>query len=192
MDDINDEQSALVFAGANVPFGEVWWLYPSDGASECDSYVIYNALEDTWAFGTLARTVYVGDSDIFSNAYAMGADGYLYDHEYGVNADSAAINSYIESGDIEIGEGDDLMLIRKLVPDFKRITGSMSLTLKGRKYPQDTEQLTSGTETITSSTKFVNPRMRCRQIALRFASSAVDDNFRFGKTRVELRPYGKR
>lgn len=191
MDDINLDQGALIFAGANRAFGEVWWLYPSEDATECDKFVLYNAYENHWSFGDLARTVYVGDSDLFSGSYALGADGYIYDHETGVNADTSAITSYLESGDIEIAEGEQQLLISKLVPDFKRLTGTVSLILKGRKYPAS-GQITSDTESITSSTTFVNPRMKCRQVALYLSVSAVGADYRMGTLRVDVKPYGKR
>lgn len=192
MDDIDENQSALVFAGANRDFGEVWWLYPSDGATECDKFVLFNVNEGTWSFGDLARTVYVGDSDLFVNPYAFGADGYVYDHELGVDGDSLAIASHLESGDVELAEGEEQMLISKVVPDFKRLTGTMSLVLKGRKYPHDSNQITSSTASITSSTEFVKPKLKCRQVAVRLDVTEVGADYRMGTLRVDVRPYGKR
>lgn len=190
-DDFNATQSAKVYAGVNRKFGEVWWLYPSANASDCDRYVIYNALEDHWSFGTLARSLYVGDSNIFNNPYAVGQDGYLYDHEYGVNADGGALGSSLESGDIEIGEGEEMIDISGAIPDFKRLEGSVDVTLKGRRYPQDSDQYSGAVETITSATKKISPRMRARQIALLVESDAIDDDWRMGQWRVELRAHGK-
>jgi hypothetical protein len=192
MENINSDQSALVYAGANKNFGEVWWLYPSASASECDRYVLYNTIEGTWSFGTLARTVIVGDSTVFSNAYATGADGYLYDHEYGVDGNGAAIDTYLESGGIEIGEGEMLMHIAKLVPDFARLTGTIAATLRAKKYPQSQSSRTKGPYSITSTTKFIKPRMRGRQVELSLEINEVGGDFRMGTLRVDVREHGKR
>ena len=191
-DDLNTDQKIMVFAGANHDFGELWWLYPSADSDECDKFVLYNIVDNAWSFGELSRTVYVGDSKTFINPYALGGDGYLYDHESGVNADGSALSAYIESGDMEIGEGDDVMHVSRFVPDFKRLTGTLSLTLKGRKYPQSSTQKTKGPYDVTSSTTKLKPRIRARQIAIRLAVSSVGSDFRVGTLRMDAQPDGKR
>lgn len=191
-DDINSTQSAKVFCGYNREFTELWWFYCSANSTECDRYVAYNINEKTWSFGTMARTVYVGDSDTFNNAYAGGSDGYLYDQEYGTDADGVAMVPVLESGDIEIGEGGYMMRVRALVPDFKLLTGSVSVTLKARRYPHSTEQVSGAVQIVTSSTQFVNPHIRGRQISLYITSTSVGDAWRMGMWRVDLKPHGKK
>ncbi len=191
-DDLNFIQKDKVWAGSNLFFTEAWWLYPSRASLECDRYVLYNYREGTWSIGTLDRTVFVGDSKLFQTPYAFGIDGYLYDHEFGVNADGATMNDYLESGDIEIQEGDQIMRVRKLIPDFKVLAGSIGITLKGRKYPQRVEQFTKGPFTVNSGTAFVNPKIRARQIAVRLSANALNANWRTGTFRMELTPSGRR
>jgi hypothetical protein len=189
---INFIQKHKVWAGSNQAFTEIWWLYPSANSTECDSYVLYNRQERTWSIGTIGRTAFVGNSKIFQNAYAFGSDRFLYDHEFGVDADGAAMDATVESGDGEIGEGDQVMRVRKLVPDFKVLSGSISITLKGRKYPQRTQQFSKGPFTVTSSTAYINPKIRARQVALALRSNEVGGNFRCGTFRLELKQSGKR
>lgn len=55
-EDFNTTQSAKVTATTLSQFGEIWWYYPSAGASENDRYVVYNYLEKHWAVGRLPRT----------------------------------------------------------------------------------------------------------------------------------------
>lgn len=192
-DDFNQDQSALVFAGANRAFGEIWWLYPSANSNECDRYVAYSTVENHWTFGTLGRTVYVADSKIFANSYALGTDGYLYDHDFGVDDDGAGMEVHLESGDIMLSPGgEDMMHLSGAIPNFKRLTGEISLVLKGRREAQDPDQFSTPAQTITSSTKKVSPRMRARQIAVRIESSGVGDDFRMGRWRVLIQPDGKK
>ena len=191
-DDINWIQRAKVFAGANRQYGEIWWLYCTAAATECDVYVIYNMVENHWSYGTLSRTLIVGDSDTFSTPYAAGTDGNLYDHESGVNDNASALASSLESGDVDIGEGEYLMQVKKVIPDFVSLTGSVSMTLNGKKYPGSSETLSSTAETITSSTKFVNPRIRARQVSVSLSTSAVGNDWRMGTLRLDLKPHGKK
>lgn len=191
--DFNFGQGAKVWAGANSRFDEVWWLYCSEASDEIDRYVIYSTVEKHWAFGTISRTVYVGDSDVIGDIYAVSADGYLYYHDTGTTADGAAMNAYIASGDIELApDGEQMMHISKLIPDFKRLDGEVELTVTTKRYPQDTESQSSAALTINSSTKFVNPRVRGRQASLRVESNSTTADWRMGTMRVELRPHGKR
>lgn len=192
-DDLNRVQRAKIYCGINRAYREVWWLYPSADSDECDSYVIYSMKDQLWSYGTLARTMLVGDSDVLNYAYGFGTDGYLYTHELGTDDYLTAMNAYIESGDFEIDEsGEQLMHISKFVPDFKTLDGSVDITVKGKKYPQDSEQQTSGPHAVTSSTKFINPRVRCRQIAIRLESTDLGDDWRAGTMRVDLLPHGGR
>ena len=191
--DFNFAQGAKVWAGANSRFDEVWWLYCSEGSDEVDRYVLYSTVEKHWAFGTIARTVYVGDSDVIGEIYAVSADGFLYYHDTGTTADGSAMNAYLESGDIEIApDGEQFMHISKLIPDFKRLTGEVVLTVTTKRYPQDTESQSSAALTVNSNTKFVNPRVRGRQASIRVESNSTTADWRMGTMRVELRPHGKR
>ena len=191
-DDINWVQKAKVFAGSNRRYGEIWWLYCTSAATECDVYVIYNTIENHWSYGTLARTLIVGDSDTFSNPYAAGTNGYLYDHEFGTDDDTAALSTSLKSWDAEIGEGEYMMQVRRVIPDFETLTGSVSLVLNAKEYPGSTETLSSTTQTLSSSTKFVNPRVRGRQVSVSLSSSALADNWRMGTLRLDLVPHGKK
>lgn len=191
---INPIQRHKVFAGYNRGFGEIWWLYCSADSEDVDRYVIYNVQERVWSFGTLSRTVFVGDSDIFSNPYAIDPDGKLYDHEFGTDDDGDAMTVTLESGDVEIGEGDDMMHVGMLVPDFKDLTGSVSLSLTAKKWPHSGAGKTStkGPFAITSATEYINPRIRGRQLSLSLSSSAVGDHWRLGTIRLGVRAHGKR
>ena len=191
-ENINKVQKFKIFAGFNKVQREVWWLYPSDATEECDRYVLYNIDERTWSFGTIARTAYLGDSKLFSGPFAASTNGYLYDHEFGTDDDGAGMDCSLESGGIEIGEGDGFMHIGKAIPDFKSLTGFVDVTLKGKEYPQDTAEVTSGPHAVASTTKYINPRLRARQVQILLESDAVGDHWRFARIRLELRQHGRR
>lgn len=187
-DDISVSQQAKIFAGANSGFGEIWWLYPAAASTECDRYVIYNELENHWVFGTLARTVIVADSKLFG-PYAAGQDGFVYDQESSVDDNGMALASSLSTWDIELGDGQQIMHMGKIVPDFKRLVGSMNMSLAAKKYPQSAA-VTQSVGSMTSSTPFKNPHMRGRQISLTLSTSAAGDDWRMGTLRIEVGPDG--
>lgn len=191
--DFNRVQRAKVYCGVNRDYREVWWLYPSAGSDECDRYVIYNMQDAAWTYGTLARTMLVGDSDVVNYVYGFGADGYMYTHEQGVDAYDEPMEAFIESGDIELDAGGNQFAhVSRMIPDFKTLTGSVDVTVTGRKYPQASETASSGAMEVTSSTAFISPRLRARQISIKISSDGLGDNWRSGTMRVDLLPHGRR
>lgn len=131
-DDINQNQSYQVFAGANEGFNEIWWFYCSvdgNGGSETspnsqiDKYVIYNYLENIWYYGTMARSAWLQTG---INQYPIAADynNRLLNHEFGVDDNSlsttAPISAYIQSSDIEISpddSGQHFGFVWRMLPD---------------------------------------------------------------------------
>ena len=103
---------------------------------------------------------------------------------------------YIQSGDFDIGDGEDFQFIRRMIPDidFNGTGGSsqaIDAVLKVRNYPGDslaTEQTTS----FTGSTTKIDMRARGRQAALRYQSSGAGVGFKLGQTRLDVQPNGKR
>ena len=45
---------------------------------------------------------------------------------------AAAMSNHIESGDIDIADGDQFMSISRFIPDFKNQTGTVDITIKTR------------------------------------------------------------
>ena len=123
-EDINREQSQLVYGGTNKEFNEVVWFYCSGGATPSlvvDRYVIYNYRDDIWYYGQLNRTTWI---DAGVNQFALATSGgYIYSHENGPNdgqplgAAPLAINSYIESAFMDIADGEFYMLTKRVIPD---------------------------------------------------------------------------
>ena len=97
----------------------------------------------------------------------------------------------IESGDIDIGEGDNFMSIRRILPDFKNQVGNVDITMQTRPYPSAT-QTTHGPFEITTSTTKKDTRIRGRQLSLKLESNATGENWRYGTLRVDMQPDGKR
>ena len=197
--DFNQSQSYQFFGFVNKEFNEVGWFYCSSSTTIIDRYVTYNYVEDHWSIGQMSRTAWI-DEGVSVNPIAAGKSSstpYLYSHEVGNDDDGSAMASvYIQSGDFDIGNGQDFQFIKRMIPDidFNGTGGSsqaVDAVLKVRNYPGDslaTEQTTSFTGTTTK----IDRRARGRQAALRFQSSAAGVGFRLGNTRLDIQTNGKR
>ena len=55
---INRDQLAQVVCGNNEAFSEIWWFYPGTGSTTNTLYVMYNYLDNVWAYGSMPRTAF--------------------------------------------------------------------------------------------------------------------------------------
>lgn len=189
---LNREQAIKAVAGANSLFGEVWWFYPSETAQENDRFVVYNTMERVWYGGTMARTAWL-DRGVFAAPMAADPDtGLLYEHEIGVDADGAAMGEWIEAGWFDIGEGEKLMFLSRLLPDWRRLEGAARLTVSFTDYPGRTARV-RGPFTVTAETEQVMVRARGRQITFRIDGDPdPGGNWRLGALRADSQPDGTR
>ena len=180
---MNFSQSSKVYAVHNSQFGEIWWYYPSSASNENDSYVTYNYRENHWNIGLLARTAGT-DAGVFTNPMAVSTDGYVYEHEVGFAYDSASV--YAESGPVQLGNGDNIMSIRQVVPDEQTL-GEAVVSFKTRNYPTGT-QSTFGPYTAANPT---DVRFAARQVNMKVTGAVLAD-WRIGVMRLDAVASGKR
>jgi hypothetical protein len=180
---MNFNQASKVYAVHNSQFGEVWWYYPSSSSTENDSYVTFNYRENHWNIGSLARTAGT-DAGVFANPLAVSVDGYIYDHEVGFAYDGASV--YAESGPVQLGNGDNIMSVRQVVPDEQTL-GEAVVSFKTRNYPTAT-QSTFGPYTAANPT---DVRFAARQVNVKVTGAVLAD-WRIGVMRLEAIPAGKR
>jgi len=207
LDDINNTQSFKTLAFTNREFNEVGWFYVSSSSEEIDSYVTYNYLEGAWSIGKLSRTAWMDDG-VFEKPRATGkdsdGDNYLYIHESSDDDDGSPMdNVFIESGDIDIEEGNQLAFISRIIPDVKFFgttptDGQINFVLKTRNFPGDS-LTTNSTSNITSTTQQAFTRARGRQLVLRIQSDDDADTgartgfrWRLGANRIDVRTDGRR
>ena len=208
-DDMSYTNRNDIACGLNTSFNEIIWYYPSANASQIDRAVVYNYLENTWYTLNLARTTWLGayvyelpiateyNSSITANnstilGLTAGAS-YIYEHESGNNqADGTAISAFLTTGSVEIADGDELMSVSKLVPDFDNLANTMTATLTLEQYPQSASNVTA-TGSITSTTEKIDVRGRGRAVKIKYETNTVDDTaWRLGSTKLQLRPDGRR
>jgi hypothetical protein len=175
-----------------------------------------------WTTGTLARTAWQ-DSAVFGKPHATeydssaetadsdvnyvhgntdGATTY-YEHETGLDqvklGQTTAIPANIESGNFDIGsqglagDGEFMMKIRRVIPDFLAQTGDARVTLNLRDFPNDTAaSSTLGPFTITSGTQKIDTRARAREISLKIENTSTSQFWKLGTFRIDYQPDGRR
>ena len=205
--DINEEQLDKINAALNTEHSEVWWYYPSANSSEVNRYVVYNYLEQVWYYGSFGRTAWI-DRGIFDFPFAANADGYIYEHEIGFDDGTTnpttAINAYIQSSPIDIGDGEQFMLLRKMIPDvdFRDSTAllpDVDITLDVKNAPDGTYSKTE-TDTfvktqaasVSARTEQLYFRLRGRQMRFKIASDDLGVTWRLGSPRLDIRTDGRR
>jgi len=164
--DLRREQKAKICAVTNAAYGEITWYYPSasQNGTENDRYVTVNYREGWWVIGRLARAA-GNDADVFNSPLLWSTDGHLYSHETG--NDRSGAESFIESGPLEIGDGDRVALVSSMLPD-EAVSGQVLVTFKTAFEPNGTET-TSSAYQLASKT---DVRVSGRQVRVRFGEPA--------------------
>ena len=108
-----------------------------------------------------------------------------------------AIAGYVESGDYDIGgpegeqgEGEYIMRISRIMPDYGSQTGDSRITLSTKTFPNSTAVATNHTSTTTTTQIFT--RSRARQIALKVGNVSTGQSWRMGTFRLDIHPGGRR
>lgn len=186
-----------IVAAPNSNFNEMAWYYPSlNGGGEIDSYVKLNVAESTWDFGPLQRTAWI-DQSVLGNPIGADASGYVYQHEEGNDAAGTPMQPYLQSGWFMISEGDPLVFVDMLLPDFKYGpypgTGSAAIlvTVETANYPGDTA-LSHGPFTMTEASTFINMRARGRMARITISSEDLGSFWRLGNLRYRSAQTGRR
>ena len=234
-DDINDDEKDKCFSAVNSKYTEVLWFYPTSGSFEPDRWVSYNYSNQTWAHGSydmssLASTGAMGtsnrtawhDVDIFNDPMASYVTAYdpsaepelqtssIMNHETGRNANNAAMDVSIESGKIDITEGDMYMHYSRILPDVESVdldssaaSPQVTLSIEGQNLPGRTEtQTASVTVDFSDQTdsdlnyapdyNATAVRGRARTISFKASSSSTGFGWRLGAIRLDLKPDGRR
>jgi len=186
------------------------------------NYLDSSAERPVWTTGTLARTAWQ-DSAVFGKPHATEYDtssngtsgsstfvqgnvdgvSYYYEHEKGLDqireGATTSIIASIESGDFDIGQqglagdGEFMMKIRRVLPDFLAQTGDARLTLNLRDFPNDTQASSSlGPFIVNNSTKKIDTRARARSISLKIDNTSTSQFWKLGTFRIDYQPDGRR
>ena len=194
-DDINRDYYDKVFAGINSEFNEIIWLYPSGTKTECDKYVIYNPIDDYWIYGEMIFTTFA-DKEVFGNTLTTGvtvAGNNIYNNEPidVFTGSGETITSFVESGDFDIDDGNAIMFMNRIIPDYDLSGGKIKMKFTTKQYPESTETITKEFD-ITNTTEKVNFRSRGRQAKVRVSCDSNNASWRWGSIRLGIQGDGGR
>ena len=171
-----------------------------------------------WYTGTEARTSWI-DSIVYPKPYAtkfnssatgtfpsiVGETGLgqttFFEHETGtdqINPDgtTTAVTSFIKSYDFDLdmqGDGEFFLALRRVLPNFKTLTGTATMTLAVKRYPSDAQTSSPYSPfSVTSSTQKFDTRARGRFANVQIANNSAGEDWRFGTLRIDLQPDGRR
>jgi len=211
---INLNQSDQIICGTNEQWNEIWWFYPTADSDFNNAYVVYNHLERIWYYGSIDRTAWL-DTPLRQNPQAANTaitvdgntvttgSGFLYNHENGLNDDDLPMDSYIQSSDFDLDDGDNFMLTRRILPDigFAGSTATapeVTLQVRPRNFPgsafsadpADTQRVIETPVGVYTDQVFL--RARARQMALKIRSENLNVQWQLGAPRLDVRPDGRR
>jgi hypothetical protein len=207
----NKVQNTKVHIGVNSEYNEVTWWYCTADSDYINRYVTYDYIEGVWSIGSMPRTSWkdIGSYDrpvaaeylVDSTANPVGPTingltegrSLVYFQETGVNAVDQPIEAFLQSGYFDIGDGDQMLFMKRFIPDFRNFVGDLTIRLLMRAYPSASATPSSlDPYVITPTTDKVDTRARGRQISVSMESDTLDSNWRFGTLRVDIQPDGIR
>lgn len=185
--DMNTDERPQIWAEHRSAFGEITWHYPSAASTYCDKYVTWNYRENHWTVGSLVRTSGI-DAGVFKYPLATHHDGTLYEHENGWTDDGSprTTSVYLESGPVEIGDGDRVLAVTQVVPD-EVTPGAFRLRLATQFTPEGSV-FNHGPYALTP---YTDVRVTGRQLGIKI-EGVSDEDARIGLFRLEVKSGGRR
>lgn len=183
---VDRNQMMKCHVGVVPGFSEVWFFYPDtrDG-DECSRALAFSWTEGHWHPHTIDRTTWCS-SGIFAAPIAVAPNGRLFDHETGLTANGNNLNSWIETSDLDIGDGENLLAILGMVPDFAGQIEDVEFTLLSKLYPNNPVFHQTGPFALTPLIDRVNFRLQARQVRMRFKTAKAGGFWRMGANRIDL------
>ena len=189
-EDINWAQIRTVHCGLDTEYNEVVWFYPSAGSNDIDRCAAYNFDEDVWWIGSIPRTAWL-ERSLFDFPIAAGSDGDIYRMNVGLAAHESPIEAYIETAPFDVGDGDMVINISKIIPDVVVEGGDVTVTLYTKRWSNDVDEQTK-TLTLSPTTTRLDTRAQGRVARLRFSTNSTTTYWRLGDIRMDVQPIGKR
>ena len=108
------------------------------------------------------------------------------------------LESFVESAEFDMAEGNEIMFVDKIVPDFtinnqtSGTDGQINLQFTTKQYPGSSDTSLKGPFSVTPSTTKISMRARGRQAKIRVATSTAGTSWRYGTVRLDIGKDGMR
>lgn len=175
----------------NTSYNEMWWFFANTSQTEPGIYVAVSLDDFSWVTGTMERTCGTFFKSSDQRPILAGADGYLYQHEDGLDADGAIMQAYIERAPLQLGNGSLLGEVTGFINDMQRQTGSMSIDIKT--YDRIDEGVLDRERVMFEvAENLVDLRIGGRIASVIIRSEALGGDFRLGAPMLEVSATGAR
>jgi hypothetical protein len=201
-DNVNTTQRQKIWCTKVPRWGEIWWFYPKGNATECTDAIIYNVREKTWydagqalgaqrSSGTFSevfkKPIWASNNTTDTGTYNLWVHEKGTDEVYLNNVN--AVKSYFETNILGsnyglVGNANDAgqnlwTRLERVEPDFVQ-NGTMSLTVTGKGYADDTDQA-SDPYNFDPTTLKIDMKEQRRELRLRFTSNTQNGDYFMGR-----------
>jgi hypothetical protein len=175
----------------NARYNEAWWFFTNTDQTEPGVYIAVSLSDFSWVVGTMERTSGTFSQSSDQRPILAGADGYLYQHDDGFDADGSILAAYIERAPMQLANGSRLAEITGMVNDMERQIGTMSVEAKMY------ERINSGVidrerVSFEPGEDLIDLRVGGRIAGITLRSETLGGDFRLGSPMLEVQATGKR
>jgi hypothetical protein len=184
---INRQTQGRTVCAHNGEFPELWWFWPDESSTEPNRYVAWNYADNITQIGHLARTG-VTEPGAYGLPLMGDVNGYVYEHEQGWtdNGNPRFSQIYAETGDIQLGEGDQAVCVRSIIPDVALNPTNIQYHVFGQWEPEDVLE-DYGVYPYERSDGVVDALFEARAIRMRIEATA-DGPWELGRMRLDMVP----
>ena len=120
-----------------------------------------------------------------------GPDRYIYQHEVGKNADSAALPWSLKMARLTLANGGVEADVNGIIPDFERQTGNVYIDVTMYERPQSTVALDTQTLTSAEGAEIVDIVTGGRYAVFEFSGDSLNCDVRFGTPLLDVSAAGR-
>jgi hypothetical protein len=191
---INKEHITKTFAFYNPTYNEVWFVYPSQGSTEPNLYVMVSIDNNyAWVNGTWDRSAHARYQSGETRPILFGLNGTIYIHDVDEthDDDGTILPAWIELAPSDIDGDNTSVDIFGFVPDCKRQAGTLMVHIYGKDHPRD-DIMHEETLPCEPTDKLVDARVSGRQFGMTITSNVLGGDFRLGRWGLEVSVAGKK
>lgn len=178
-ENLNETQKYKCFLSYREKYSQLVIRWPSDNSSEPDMWMRYDIRTGNASTGTKDRTAEEYPFSLSDHPFAIDSASTLYMHEFGVNADGAPMNWYLESSLMQSGK--NVAAVHGVWPDSIQV-GNISFDATFMQFAQG-DALAAATLTITPTSGeviFDETTMRGRFWKYRLSGNVLNGYWRGG------------
>jgi hypothetical protein len=186
----------------NARYDEVWFLFVEGDNTEPSFYAAVKLNEWHWITGTLSRTCGTRIDSSDNHPLMAAADGYLYTHETGYDANGAALPYFLRTTIFGLGDSKQEWNVSGFMPDWDHFQGPAYVTIEtwdrtGSDAEPDAVTDTpiiydTQTVSVNNNDGLLDFRVSGRYARMTIEGNSIGCDMRLGIPQIEYQPSGGR